>query len=230
MAGFGRPQGFKCGLRAPALEICVSGRASSLAIAPRSVAGFRSWRTSMGCSIPPGGPSSTNSRGPTILCAISWWPSPRTGDYLVETGQGTRRPLQGGRLPGADYWDRDRRKGQAPGGLVYRDRRKAGVYYAASDDRGKSFSKPLALLTDTWVPYADVKLAVDGDDAAWVAFEARRDDRAEQVTVVRIDRQGSVSSRKSWQGSAPDIAAQGKTAVVAWVGAGGEIQIVRVTR
>lgn len=105
-----------------------------------------------------------------------------------------------------------------------------GVYYAASDDRGKSFSKPLALLTDTWVPYADVKLAVDGDDAAWVAFEARRDDRAEQVTVVRIDRQGSVSSRKSWQGSAPDIAAQGKTAVVAWVGAGGEIQIVRVTR
>lgn len=78
------------------------------------------------------------------------------------------------------------------------------------------------------MPYADVKLAVDGDDAAWVAFEDRRDDRAEQVTVVRIDRQGSLSPSKSWRGSAPDIAARGKTAVLAWVGAGGEIQVVRL--
>ncbi len=52
-----------------------------------------------------------------------------------------------------------------------------GSYYAVSEDGGRHFSKPLALLTDAWVPYADVQLALDGRGNAWVAFEDRRDGR-----------------------------------------------------
>ncbi|MGH9893559.1 MAG: sialidase family protein [bacterium] len=33
--------------------------------------------------------------------------------------------------------------------------RHPGIFYARSEDEGKSFSKPLALLADDWVPYGD---------------------------------------------------------------------------
>ncbi|MGH9022329.1 MAG: sialidase family protein, partial [Acidimicrobiia bacterium] len=65
-----------------------------------------------------------------------------------------------------------------------------GVYYAVSDDQGASFSKPLALLTDAWVPYGDVKLSIDGSDNAWVAFEDRRGDD-DQIRLVRIAPDGT---------------------------------------
>ena len=53
-----------------------------------------------------------------------------------------------------------------------------GVYYAVSENRGNSFSNPMMLLTDDWVPYADVKLAVGENEQVWVAFEDRRNCRA----------------------------------------------------
>ncbi|MCI0668384.1 MAG: glycoside hydrolase [Methylococcaceae bacterium] len=94
---------------------------------------------------------------------------------------------------------------------------RAGIYYAVSADQGQSFSEPLALLTDEWVPYADVKLALDSQDNAWVAFEDRRGE-SDLIHLVRVDRNGTVSRAEPWSGTIPDVAAHGDSAVVAWGG------------
>ncbi|MGH8940584.1 MAG: sialidase family protein, partial [Actinomycetes bacterium] len=90
-----------------------------------------------------------------------------------------------------------------------------GVYYAVSDDDGKTFSKPLALLTDEWVPYGDVKLALDELDNAWVAFEDRRGDE-DLIVVLRIGPDGAISPRESWPGTGPDITAIRGSALVTY--------------
>ncbi|MGH6829619.1 MAG: sialidase family protein, partial [Methylocella sp.] len=80
-----------------------------------------------------------------------------------------------------------------------------------------SFSEPLALLTDEWVPYADVKLALDSHDNAWVAFEDRRGE-TDLIHLVRVTPNGTVSRAEPWPGTIPDVAAHGDSAVVAWGG------------
>ena len=102
-----------------------------------------------------------------------------------------------------------------------------GVYYAVSADRGQHFSKPLALLTAAWVPYADVKLAVDGSDTAWIAFEDRRNEQGERVVLTRIDAQGIPSQPQSWLGHSPDIAARADAATLTWVSAKGQVQALQ---
>ncbi|OQK16449.1 hypothetical protein AU255_00635 [Methyloprofundus sedimenti] len=102
-----------------------------------------------------------------------------------------------------------------------------GVYYAVSADQGRHFSKPLALLTAAWVPYADVKLAVDGSDAAWIAFEDHRNEHGERVVMVRIDVQGLLSQPRSWLGHSPDIAAREGAATLVWAGPKGAIQALQ---
>ncbi len=103
-----------------------------------------------------------------------------------------------------------------------------GIYYAVSEDRGLSFSRPLTLLTDDWVPYADVKLAVDGSDQAWVAFEDRRDESGERVAVTRIDSRGTPSQSRIWPGQAPDLAAQTDSVTLLWTGPNGAVQALQV--
>lgn len=103
-----------------------------------------------------------------------------------------------------------------------------GVYYAVSTDRGKSFSAPLTLLADTWVPYSNVKLSVDGIDRAWVAFEDRRDDRAERVALNRIEPQGNVTQIGSWPGRAPDFAVGASAVTLVSNGDKGDIQILQI--
>ncbi len=90
-----------------------------------------------------------------------------------------------------------------------------GVFYATSDDDGKTFTKPATLLAGDWVPYGDVKLAIDGDDHAWVAFEDRREDQ-DQIRLVRLDPEGRAAFSRTWAGTAPDIAAGDGYAVVTW--------------
>lgn len=101
-----------------------------------------------------------------------------------------------------------------------------GVYYAVSTNRGKSFSAPATLLADAWVPYSNVKLFVDGTDRAWVAFEDRRDDRVERVTLSRIDQQGNVTQIGSWPGRAPDFAVGASAVILVSAGDKGDIQIL----
>lgn len=92
--------------------------------------------------------------------------------------------------------------------------RHPGVFYAVSSDQGKTFSQPVALLVDEWVPYADVKLALDANDNAWVAFEDRRGD-IDLVQLVRIGADGSLARAEPWAGTIPDLAAFGDGAIVA---------------
>ncbi len=93
--------------------------------------------------------------------------------------------------------------------------RHPGVFYARSDDEGKTFSQPLALLSDDWIPYGDVKLALDARDNAWVAFEDRRGDE-DLIQVAMIAADGKHTLTQAWPGTAPDVAAEGETAIVAW--------------
>lgn len=110
-----------------------------------------------------------------------------------------------------------------------------GVFYARSDDEGQTFSEPVALLTDDWVPYGDVKLTVDSNDNAWVAFEDRRAEK-DRIQIARISPQGEVVQSASWLGTAPDVAARDDALIVTWGvqgtgdhAVGGEIN-VRVAR
>ncbi|MGH8567187.1 MAG: sialidase family protein [Gammaproteobacteria bacterium] len=93
--------------------------------------------------------------------------------------------------------------------------RHPGVFYARSDDEGKGFSKPIALLSDDWIPYGDVKLALDTRDNAWVAFEDRRGDE-DLIQVAMIAPDGTRTLSQAWPGTAPDVATEGDTAIVAW--------------
>lgn len=90
-----------------------------------------------------------------------------------------------------------------------------GVFYAVSSNGGKSFSEPIALLTDEWVPYGDVKLALDAHDNAWVAFEDRRGD-IDLIHLARVTTDGQVTRAQPWPGTIPDVAGLGDSVVVAW--------------
>lgn len=93
--------------------------------------------------------------------------------------------------------------------------RRPGVFHAVSSDQGETFSEPVALLTDEWLPYADVKLAIDVQDNAWVAFEDRRGE-TDLIQLVRIGADGSVSRAQPWPGTIPDVATIGDAAVITW--------------
>jgi hypothetical protein len=99
--------------------------------------------------------------------------------------------------------------------------RHPGIFYARSDDQGRSFSQPVALLTDTWIPYSDVRLAVEPGGMAWVVFEDRRGE-TDQLRVARIAPDGSVSFSAPWEGMAPDITLADDGIVVAWHTPSGE--------
>lgn len=91
--------------------------------------------------------------------------------------------------------------------------RHPGVFYAVSKDQGKTFSAPVTLLKDEWVPYADVKMALDRDGNAWVAFEDKRGD-TDLIHLTRIGTDGSVTRATPWPGTIPDLAARADGAVV----------------
>ncbi len=93
--------------------------------------------------------------------------------------------------------------------------RHPGIFYAVSSDQGKTFSTPIALLTDEWVPYADVKLALDANDNAWVAFEDKRGE-TDLIHLARIGADGTVFRAEPWSGTIPDLAAVGDGVVIAW--------------
>lgn len=93
-----------------------------------------------------------------------------------------------------------------------------GVYHATSDDDGQTWSRPRPILTDDWVSPGDVRLVVDGQGAAWLAFEDRRDDKGDRVQVVRVAPGGAVSASPPFPGRAPFLAVTGDGVVVAWHG------------
>ena len=80
---------------------------------------------------------------------------------------------------------------------------------------GKRLLQARRLLSDACIPYGDVKLALDAKDNAWVAFEDRRGDE-DLIQVAMIAPDGRHTLAETWPGTAPDVAAEDRTAIVAW--------------
>ena len=94
----------------------------------------------------------------------------------------------------------------------------AGVYYAASEDGGATFSEPVALATDEYFPHANVRMDLDGEDNAWVTWDDRRTaDGA--VQLVRVGADGAVTPLldEALAGLTADIAVGSAGAVVVWL-------------
>jgi len=79
---------------------------------------------------------------------------------------------------------------------------------------------PITLLSDDWIPYGDVKLALDTRDNAWVAFEDRRGEE-DLIQVARIAPGGRATLAQAWPGTSPDLALRGDTVILFWSGAQG---------
>jgi hypothetical protein len=89
-----------------------------------------------------------------------------------------------------------------------------GLWYAASDDAGRTFGEPAALLTAAWVPPSSVALAAEGG-RVWATWDDRRE-KPGTVRVAVIDGGaprvvGSVDAARS-----PALAAGPRAALVAW--------------
>jgi hypothetical protein len=95
-----------------------------------------------------------------------------------------------------------------------------GLWYAASEDGGRTFAEATPMLTADWVPPSQLRLAVAGG-RVWAAWE----DRTGEGSVVRIaaGRAGEpLRPLESFAepGSNPSLAAVGDKAVVAWLDGG----------
>jgi len=89
---------------------------------------------------------------------------------------------------------------------------RVGLWYAASRDNGAHFDPPSALLTDRYVPPAEVKVASFGD-RTWVVWEDRRRPQG----VIRFAKAGRRGSASLGLGEYPTIAAGADHIAVAWV-------------
>jgi len=89
-----------------------------------------------------------------------------------------------------------------------------GLWYVASDDGGRTFGQPAALLTAEWVPPSTVALAAEGG-RVWAAWDDRRA-KPGTVRVAVLDGGaprvvGRVDAARS-----PALAAGPRAALVAW--------------
>lgn len=92
-----------------------------------------------------------------------------------------------------------------------------GVYYAVSDDGGRTFSNPLALLTDEWVPHSVVRMSLGTDNGAWVTWEDLRGDPG-TIQVSRVGPDGDlVGGAEGFPGYTSAVIGAATGAVVAWV-------------
>lgn len=92
-----------------------------------------------------------------------------------------------------------------------------------------SFPEPAVLLTDDWVPHVNVKLSVDAQDHAQVAFEDRRDENNQRVVQVSIDSAGMVSAPRAWSGQMPDLVAGRDKVTLLRVDREGAVRALRIT-
>ena len=92
-----------------------------------------------------------------------------------------------------------------------------GLWYAASEDGGRSFGKPTAVLTGDWVPPSQVRLATAGD-RVWAVWEDRTDE-GPRVRAAAGAVGGALTPVAGWEvsGSDPAIVASPDGARVAWL-------------
>ena len=114
-----------------------------------------------------------------------------------------------------------------------------GVYYAKSSDNAKTFSKPLAILTDSWVPPLRAQLTVDDNDTVWITWEDstglsanetvwRYDETKAMIYHAKIDPQGNIERsteplNKS-EGRSPVISSGNGVVTIVWASTDQDIQ------
>lgn len=68
-----------------------------------------------------------------------------------------------------------------------------GYYYAYSDDRGKTFSESIPLLTDKeFIPPTQVSVGVDNRDNVWITFADQRSPDVVRYSAIEEDHPGKV--------------------------------------
>lgn len=93
-----------------------------------------------------------------------------------------------------------------------------GTYYAYSDDRGVTFSNPLPVLTDEWIPPADSNLAVDGQNNIWITTADKRNANHTNIFVGIIDpTSGALTTNNAFAvGESPVISAGADKVAIGW--------------
>lgn len=114
-----------------------------------------------------------------------------------------------------------------------------GVYYAKSSDNAKTFSKPLAILSDSWVPPLRAQLTVDNNDTVWVTWEDstglsanetvwRYDETKAMIYHAKIDSDGNIERStepiNKYEGRSPVISSGNGFVTVVWASSDQNIQ------
>lgn len=96
----------------------------------------------------------------------------------------------------------------------------AGIFYAASDDGGRTFEDPAAIFTGARVAPSLVSLAVDDAGARWLAWEDHA--ATTQIRLGRLDPSGGMQTVESpvGPGHAPRLAARNGGWALTWAGRG----------
>src|SRR5690606_29153629 len=93
-----------------------------------------------------------------------------------------------------------------------------GVFYAVSEDGGRSFGPRVALVEGEWVPVSLVRLAVDPRGGTWFVWDDRRGE-ARMVHLAHAAEGGRPRpvGVVPVPGAAPVIAMHGNTMGLAWL-------------
>lgn len=99
-----------------------------------------------------------------------------------------------------------------------------GVYYAVADGDDLTFSAPVPLLADEWVPVTTVRMALDADGNAYVAYvDGREEPVALVVTKISPDGTQERVSPADLSGTYPTVAVTGADLALAYV-AGDDVE------
>lgn len=94
-----------------------------------------------------------------------------------------------------------------------------GVYYAVAEAAGEAFSDPIALMEDEWVPVTPVRLALDEQGNAYVAFIDAREE-APRLLLNQIAPDGTVTplGPQDLSGVYPTLAIAGDSLALGYIG------------
>jgi hypothetical protein len=90
-----------------------------------------------------------------------------------------------------------------------------GLWYARSDDGGRSFGAPAALVTGADVPPSQVALSAIGGEVL-MAWDDRPAQRTRRVALARITEAGELVRMDAVEGRIPALDARSAGALVAW--------------
>ena len=92
-----------------------------------------------------------------------------------------------------------------------------GTYYAFSDDKGQSFSDPLPVLTDEWIPPADSNLVVDSQNNIWISTADKRNENHTNIFVGIVGPDGSLTANSAFAvGESPAISSGANKTAISW--------------